>query len=511
MNQTIKRLVLVTVLCTSPLLADDWSGVFEQVKDKVVQVIAFGTPVDWYEPYKQGDMQGWSGTGFFVNPNQLYTNYHVVRSAQAMFIQIPALGKERFEVEFVGGSPEHDCACLELKPAELERVKKLLGVQELGYLTLKDSDYLTPGRRILLVGYPKGQENIKINDGQISGHEPTYEFGECYTINAASNGGNSGGPVVNEQGEVIGILVGGVTDAQGYNHILPMSRLKVVLDELKDGEVVQSPFWGFVMKPATPATLEYLKAPGEGVQVTKVYSQSLGDKAGLAKGDIIYAINDFPVDRFGTVKVPWTTYKVEFNDMLARIKTGSQVTFSVYRDGQAVVCSVQISLDSPLKIKDVHPPFEEVPPFTVFGGLVIMELTQNYIEALQPMMAQVVKYGGYMDMLEFLKTSKHYSSKLCITHFFPETEVARNRALSLSDNFIKRVNGAEVITVQDFEKAVLDNAATDRCVIETEQGTVVVLPLTQMLARETVLAKNHQYSISDLSKKVAQVLNVSIE
>src|ERR1700674_976876 len=109
MNLRIKPILVFSLLFITSLVANqpksDWSAVFEKTKNKVVQIFSYGAPFDWFEPYKKSDMQAWCGTGFFISPDgKLYTNFHVVNHAEAMFIQMPALGKQRFEFDFVGGS-----------------------------------------------------------------------------------------------------------------------------------------------------------------------------------------------------------------------------------------------------------------------------------------------------------------------------------------------------------------------------------------------------------------------
>jgi len=482
-----------------------WAEVFASTKDKVVQIFSYGRAFDWTQPYKQGDLEGCSGTGFLVSAyGDIYTNFHVVNGAELIFIQMPQLGKERFAVQFIGGSPQFDCAHLKINAPDLERMKALLAVKELDYLHLGDSDNLQQGQEVMLLGYPMGEENVKGAHGIISGHEQT-DWGECMSTTTPSNPGNSGGPYMDKNGDVIGICVGGWVYAQGINYLLPITRLKVILDELRDGKVVDMPFWGLHIASTTPATLQFLGNHADaGVYVSAVAKDSLASKAGIEQGDIIAQINGWPVDRFGYMTVPWTKYKVALSDGLARIKTGSEATFVIYRGGKKVTCSAIVTLDTPLKIRKYYPPFHQTPPYIVFGGMVIMELTQNHMEMIGELADQLIRRKKYIEAFRFFNEAHKYASKLFITHIFPESELGKNRVFQIPDRLISKVNGIEVSTICEFEQAVCAHAKSGHITVQTEQGSIVALPIADVLKQDPVFAEKYQYDLPELVMRLGQ-------
>lgn len=484
------------------------------VRDQVVQVIAFKYEFNWFEPYKKGSLMGSSGTAFSISPQgDYYTNFHVVKNAHAIFLQHPALGKERFEAEFVGGSPDYDIAHICVKPLELERMKQLLNVTELPYLRLGDSDKVCPGDPVTLIGYPLGHEEIKRTTGIISGQQSMPSLGECLTITAAANPGNSGGPCVNGQGEVIGVLVAGAVvqrmgstyAAEGYHFILPINRLLAVWDLLKDGRIIELPYFGFTYTPLTQTTLSYLQVPEKnGVYITKVFPESIAALAGLKQGDVLAGFNDLTIDRFGFVNAPWTTYKISLFDLLARCHDHQKVQFILYRGGEKVIVPGAITFASPLKISYKYPPLQTPPAYLVFGGMIIMEATKNHLDLVKEELATFVAQDE-LDVVKFLSPQQHYFSKLLITHIFPETEISKNRVITRfgARAIIKSVNNMLVTTVQDFEQAVLAGASTGSVVIETYDNTLFALSLKDIIATDMLLAPKHGYPLSALIQKLA--------
>lgn len=489
-----------------------WSDVFEHANDKVVQIFPSGNAFNWSQPFKQGDEhKGGSGSGFVTTASgDIYTNFHVIAESDVLEIQHPLVWKEKFDVEFVGGYPEYDLAHLRIKPAELERLKALLPDGKLNYFELADSDNVVQGQEIMLVGYPLGEEHVKPSVGPISGRVPsTYFGGECFTTTAPSNPGNSGGPALNQEGKVIGIAVGVISGADGINYLIPINRLKVVMDELENGAVLEKNFWGFAIEYTTPSTFVYLGNPVDaGAYITRVDQGSLAEQAGIKKGDVLASINGYKVDRFGDMSVPWSASKVFNADFVARIKNGQTVTFGIYRAGELVQCPIVKSQQSPLRIKKYYLPFQQEPSCDVFGGIVFTELTLNHVDELLATVAYFLKQGDFgaigmlKDVMPIFNNDNRHKPRLIITHKFPETDVAKNHVFGLHDCLLKTVNDIPVYTIQDLQQAVLAKADTGYMVLETEKGTKVALPLQDILAQEASLSKKYRYPLSSLVQEL---------
>ena len=174
------------------------------------------------QPTPQAYKNMCAGSGFFIDPVQhdvaegtMITNAHVVRTAQDIFIRLPAAHKTDIRAYIVGMSTDYDIAVLHFMPKELQKVKDILqaryGVKEIPTLKFADSDmvhpqtFLKPKRpNVYARGYPLGTEYQMVTNGVVSGLKHTRS--QCYIVTTATiNGGNSGGPCVNEDGDVIGI------------------------------------------------------------------------------------------------------------------------------------------------------------------------------------------------------------------------------------------------------------------------------------------------------------------
>lgn len=483
------------------------------IQDQIVQVHAFKYAFNWIEPYKKGELRRGTGTAFGVSPDgDFYTNFHVVRDAFSLFIQ-HARSKERFEVEFVGGSPENDIAHIRLKPEELKRFKQLLQISEVPYLPLGDSDKVNPGDPITVIGYPLSYEGIKRTTGIVSGQESFPSFGECLSITAATNPGNSGGPCLNSKGEVIGILSGSAINqrsaqtAEGFHLLIPINRMRTLSELLQNGKVIESPFFGFTYSPLTQTTLTYLQVPeNNGVYITKVLPESIAFQTGLQQGDVLTALNNLTVDHFGFVNASWTDAKINLFDMLARCHNQQKISFTIYRSGEKIELNGTVTFSSPLKITYKYPPFQKMPDYLVFNGIVIMELTKNHLDLLRDELNFFIA-NDELEIIRYLSPQQQYRSKLLITHVFPETDLAKSRVINRfgARNIIKSVNHIPVTTVEEFEQAVLSEASSGIVSIETSDNTFFVLSIKDALATDMLLSPKHGYPLSALTQKLAQL------
>jgi S1-C subfamily serine protease len=488
-----------------------WPDVFDDVKDAVVQIFSYATPFSFQTPFKKDALVRASGSGFFVRLQGslgIITNYHVVDNADVIFLQHSKAWKECIELEFVGGSPEFDVALLHFKEGQQVFLEQKLAGQGIKVLELGDSDLVREGQEIMLIGYPLGEEHIKHAIGTISGHE-SIQCGECFTTTAAAFPGNSGGACVDRSGKVVGILVAGINSSQGLNYVLPISREKVVLDELKNGKVLERPFWGVSAQATTPATFAYLKVPGDGgLLITRVEDGSLAAQAGLQKNDVITAIiasnNRMSVDRFGYVNVPWSSYRMEFFDALGRIRYGDTMQFEYWRDGQVHMCSAVKSFENPLKIKRKFLPFDNEPAYEVFGGCVIMEFTMNhyinqlgrlkdYLKTCSPALAAFTK---------LLTSESRKEPRLVVTHVFPESTLAKNHVFEGPLDILESVNGQAVRTIDDFRLAMQKSLETGFVVFETIDGGLVALTLADVIAQELALSEKYNYQPSSVFLKM---------
>jgi len=266
----------------------DPTDVVRQVGPAVVTVVAL------QEGGGPGTGEIGRGTGFVVSEDgYLISNWHVVAGADSLIV-IMADGDQRV-AELVGEDSVSDLSVLRIKgdiPATVP---------------LGDSATLQPGQPILALGSPLGTFTNTVTRGVISGLGRTIPGAALYTDlvqhDAAVNPGNSGGPLVNFGGEVVGVNTLGISataegaPAEGIFFAIPSNLVREIAARLiRDGEVVY-PYLGVIFEPITPSLVAVYDLPVSlGVIVGEVRDDGPALDAGVRPNDVILAIDDRPID-----------------------------------------------------------------------------------------------------------------------------------------------------------------------------------------------------------------------
>lgn len=481
-TQIIEKVVSKTVL---------WRPIQEQVKDTVVQVFSQIAEFDMLQPYRTPQQYSAVGSGFFINEQgDLITNAHVINQARSVWIQIPSLGRRIIDVEVIGMTPDRDIALLRVKPEGLELIKSMLG--GVPCLTLGDSDSVKRSDEVLALGYPLGQQSLKSTTGVISGREQ-----HMIQMSAAINPGSSGGPLLNEGGEVVGINAAGITEAQNVGYAIPINDLKIVLPELYKTKLVRKPFLGILYNNASESLTEYLGNPQPGgCYIVEVVKGSTMYRAGVKPGDMLYAINGHQIDIYGDMSVPWNEDKISIVDYVSRMTAGEKVNLVVYRKGDRKEVELSFDLTELPPIRKVFPGYEEI-DYEVFAGMVVMQLTLNHIHIMEKVVPGLTKFA-----------EMKYQSEpaLLITHIFANSQLYRTRTLTPGST-INEINGVKVATLAELRE-VLRTATSDKFLtikasdnlMRASDNLLVVLPWDKMLEEELLLARDYHYPISESVK-----------
>jgi len=271
----------------------------------------FGSPPREEERvYKQRS----GGSGVIVDKEgYILTNNHVIEGADKVKVRLND-GRE-FTATVKGQDSRTDLAVLHMKSKDLP------------VATLGDSDKLEVGEWAIAIGSPFGLEHT-VTVGVISAKgrsgfgTGTYE--DFVQTDASINPGNSGGPLINIDGEVIGINAMIIQPGTGIGFAIPINMAKQILNDLiKTGKVVR-PWLGISVQDLTPELSENFKVKDkEGVLVDQVYQGTDAEKAGLASGDIIISVDDKPIKNVG-----------ELVKEIQKRKVGQKVKLSIIREGK---------------------------------------------------------------------------------------------------------------------------------------------------------------------------------
>jgi len=485
-----------------------WPEICNKYKNSVVQVLSFINVFNLSDPSKTGSEQFvGSGSGFFISDDgYMLTNFHVVNEAPVIKVRIPALGEQNFDAEIIGCNPKKDFALLKLSDSSLKTVKEFLKIDKLTYFDLGDSDKVVESDKVMTLGYPLGQRNLKSSIGNVSGRESLGETGECIQTTTPINPGNSGGPFVDETGKIVGIATLKILNTDGIAYFIPVNMIKIDLDTLYDKKVIKKPTLGIQFHSTTEETLKFLEVPNDGgVYICNVLEKSLAENAGLKKGDVIYTLNDLKVDRYGYIHPSWREAKLSIPDFIAHLKIGEIAKFKIYRNKQELEINIQIPDEEPFAIQSFYPWLEEAPDYERIGGIVVVQLTLNHISALAQAISQS-GVGDYSAVLKYSKPKKRFTPRILITTIYPGS-VASDVQFSVDDVIVKKVNGIKVKTIDDFRTAVLagckDNP--DYLTIENEGGTFVALPVQKLIDEEDELTTKNYLDDSRLVAQLAEI------
>jgi serine protease Do len=474
---------------------EPWRPVQERVKDTVVQVFSQVCETDLCKPFMPPRQGTALGTGFFINEaGELITNAHVVNQANAIWIQIPSLGKQIIDVELVGLNPDMDIALLRITPEGLHTIRSELG--QVSYLELGDSDTVKRSDEILALGYPLGQESLKSTTGVISGREH-----HLIQMSAPINPGNSGGPSLDSSGKVVGINTANVPDAQNVGYIIPINDLKVILADLYNNKLLRKPFLGVIYINATNALTDYLGNPQPGgCYIADIIKNSTLYKAGVQQGDMIYEINGHHVDQYGEMHVPWSEDKVSIMDYVIRLSEGQTVYLVLYRNGKRKELTVKFDKSELPAIRRIYPGLEDI-DYEIIGGMVIMPLTLNHVQLLVSSAPGLARYAEMENQAEPI---------LVVTHIFTNSQLHRTRSFTIGATLLE-FNETKVRTLPELRAAIKKAAgkkyltvkATDN-VSRLSASIFAVLPFDQVLKEEPQLAYTYHYAISDSVKELIQ-------
>lgn len=262
---------------------DEILRIVEETKQGVVTVITETPHISLfygYTPIRN------VGSGFAVDKNFVVTNAHVVRNATR--VNVVAWNGDVDTAEVVASDPSRDLALLSttmsLKP-----------------LKLGDSDKIRAGEIVLALGSPLGLPGLSVTLGVISATGRTFVgqdiiLEDLIQTDAAINPGNSGGPIINLEGEAIGVATAVIPYAQGIGFAIPISTVKRFLHVLsKYGRVVRAWIGVYVAEVDKRVASIYRLPVSEGLLIVKVVPGSPAYYAELYEGDVIVRVNGKPV------------------------------------------------------------------------------------------------------------------------------------------------------------------------------------------------------------------------
>lgn len=291
-------------------------SVVEIVKKVSPATVAVRAEVS-YSAYGQTGIAEGSGTGFIISEDgYIVTNHHVIDGADSVEVLIPGQS-EYMDAEIIGYDSKTDMAVLQVDASDLP------------YVEMGDSDLLEVGELAVAIGNPFGDLAGTVTVGVISALDRSISIqGSTYSLlqtDASINSGNSGGPLVNSYGEVIGITNAKVSDGEGIGFAIPVNDIKSVIEDLvNNGYVKGRPIIGVSVITVDAGTAEIYGWP-TGAYVREIIEDGAADLAGIEVGDIIIEIEGEKIDSAEAVSEIRNDHQV-----------GDEIKVVIFRDGETI-------------------------------------------------------------------------------------------------------------------------------------------------------------------------------
>ncbi len=341
----------------------------------------------FFEPFGRGgkrphvNKQKSLGSGFLISADgYIVTNFHVVDGADVIRVTLDEKAAEGRTVKatLVGSDEETDLALLKIEVKE-----------ELPFLKFGNSDNLKVGEWVLAIGNPFGLDH-SVTAGILSAKGRRINagaFDNFLQTDASINPGNSGGPLINMNGEVIGINTAIIASGQGIGFAIPSNMASDIISQVRSGKKVSRGWLGIVIQDVDEPTAQALGLPDhKGAMVVSVQPGQPAEKGGMKDGDIIRKIDG---------------QTVEDRDELLRIvasrKPGTEAKVEVLREGAAKTLTVKLGDRSSnlegglssapgsqtdksegtlgLTVRPLKP--EEAQQLDISGGVVILDIDQD--------------------------------------------------------------------------------------------------------------------------------------
>jgi len=270
------------------------------------------------------------GSGFIISADgYMLTNNHMVEGAEK--VEVELTDGRKFTAKIIGADSDSDVAVVKIDAGNLP------------YLELADSDTLEVGEWVLAIGNPLGLSHT-VTAGIVSAKGRSgfglADFENFIQTDAAINFGNSGGPLINLDGKVVGIntAIAGSSGNIGIGFAIPINMAKHVYDQLIKGGTVERGFLGVSVEDLTPETAPFfgLKEDVKGVLIPEVTEGSAADKAGLKHNDVVLELNGKPAES-----------RDAFRNQIAMLEPGSQIDLVVWRDGKRQTLTVKLGKRPP--------------------------------------------------------------------------------------------------------------------------------------------------------------------
>ena len=444
----VKQTTLILILLLSPALF----AKITNTSTAVVKVFSTLALPNYEYPWQTSQISKFTGSAAVISNHRLLTSAHVVSSAR--FIEVKKENDPKIYIATVKYiSHQADLAILEIEDKSFFN----------NVVPLKLNDKIKTSDEVTVLGYPLGGDNIATTTGVISRIEYRWYAwsGEnllAIQIDAAINSGNSGGPVVDHNNELVGIAMMTLSNSSNIGYIVPTTVINTFLKDIEDGTVDGFHIGSSDLQAITNDSQKELYGLNgrTGALITYV---GIDEKI-LKVDDIILEIDDKDISNNGTIKTQYG--HINFKMALHQKQIGQSVKLNILRDRKELVVKYTLKKVTPL----IYEEFGKEPRYIIYGGFSFTPLTKNYL-------SKIDKRTNFFQMLFYgkNKTEDYQEAVVSLRTVFPSKA---NRGYSIASYVLIKVNG---IKIKNFQQLVniLDNMKDKFTVFEFLEKTKVVM------------------------------------
>lgn len=293
------------------------------------QVVGISSEITYTNFFGMSSAAAVSGSGFILTSDgYVLTNYHVIESAYQNKADITVMTHDgtKYTASVVGFEQENDVAVLKIDGENLPHV------------TIGDSDNMKVGDEVYAVGNPLGELDFSMTTGHVSAldrliaTDNSSESINMFQFDAAVNSGNSGGPVYNTAGEVVGVVTAKYSDSgvEGLSFAIPINDAATIANDLiTKGYVTGKAYMGVTLRSDYNSMYANYYGWPVGAMVASVEDGSCAQAAGIQAGDIITKVDDKDVESYSDLK-----------SAVRRYSAGDTAEITLYRAGESMTLSI---------------------------------------------------------------------------------------------------------------------------------------------------------------------------
>lgn len=311
-------------------IVQEENAIISVVEDNAPSVVAIGISkkvINPFDPFSTPQNQEATiGTGFMISDSGIIvTNKHVVDD-RGIYSVITRDG-QKYEIKRIYKDPLLDLALVQIEGSNIPA------------LQMGDSAKLKVGQTVIAIGNALGRLTNTVTTGVVSGLGRKVTAGDPFSgaaesldnliqTDAAINPGNSGGPLLNSQGEVIGVNVATTEFAQNIGFAIPINTVKPIIEEFVQRGAVSRPYLGIKYRFISQDVAS-LNQVAQGAYIQEVLDNGPADKAAVREGDIITQIDKLPIDAEGKVA-----------EIISKANIGQSLELIVWRSGKEIKLTV---------------------------------------------------------------------------------------------------------------------------------------------------------------------------